>query len=977
MLIAAKLILMGVVYMRNEYFESRLKESLGYGFIHSTKYQDSIYSPKLVMNNQETGETVLTELQNQFERCESFFFNVAFISEAGIAMLKSHLHDLALKGIRGRLLISPYLDFNDPNALYELLKLTNVDVRMTDPSKNMHAKVYLFDHKDEQVVIAGSSNLTHTALKMNYEWNIKLTSSENGEFIHHTHKELETLWDKSIDLSEELIETYKSGRKQTIHLNTNPLLKEETIANYQTLKPNQMQVEATKSLNKIRSEGANKALVISATGTGKTYLSAFDVKQYQPDKFLFIVHREQILNQAKDSFQKVIEFQDNESCIYRSGMDISDKKYVFATIQTLSRAHNLEKLSKDLFDYILIDEVHRAGAHSYQTVVDHFDPDFFLGMTATPERTDDYNIFELFDYNIAYEIRLQDALSEDMLTPFIYYGVSDISNEDGVMIDDNSKFSDLVTDSRVKHILDKIHYYGSDKQKTKGLIFCSRNEEANELAIKLNQEGLKTRALSGSDRQEVREEVIKDLEDGNLDYILTVDIFNEGVDIPAINQIIMLRHTQSSIVFVQQLGRGLRKHPNKEFVTIIDFIGNYNNNYMIPMALFGDNSYNKDNYRRDLVNRNQINGITTINFEEIAREQIFNSIQKATLYSLNNLKKGYSDLKNKIGHIPFLMDFVNHQSLEPHVIFSNNKFKNHSEFITYMEGDTSFLYSSNNYPGKVLFFLTNELMNGKRPHELILFKELIIGKGVLMKEEYLRALDKVGAKYSDKIIQSVENLVTLEFFNSTDQKKYGSQLIKITNDGYELNSELINGLQDNWYLKFLFDIINVGLHNSKQYPKGYLSELQVGQKYTRKDVSRLLNYATNGSSTMYGYSLNEAAKTVPVFINYHKTEKTNAEIKYEDEFLSDNLFQWFTKANRTLGSKVEKQIINHQQLEIDLHLFVKKDDLKDPEHYYLGKVDVIPGSAEQTRIDGKNIVKMLFKLRHSVPYGLYHYFLHD
>lgn len=974
---AAKLFLTEVMFMRNDYFESRLKESLGYGFIHSTKYQDSIYSPKLVMNNQETGETVLTEVQTQFEQCESFFFNVAFISQAGIGMLKSHLHDLALRGVKGRLLISPYLDFNDPDALYELLKLDNVDVRMTDPSKNMHAKVYLFNHQDEQVVIAGSSNLTHTALKINYEWNIKLTSSENGEFIHQTNNRLEELWEKSTELSEELIEAYKNGRKQTIHLHTNPLLEEESLASYHTLKPNKMQEAATKSLETIRREGAHKALVISATGTGKTYLSAFDVKQYQPDKFLFIVHREQILNQAQKSFQRVIEFQDEESCIYRSGMDISDKKYVFATVQTLSRDYNLNNLPKDLFDYILIDEVHRAGAQSYQKVVDHFEPDFLLGMTATPERTDDYNIYELFDYNIAYEIRLQDALSEEMLTPFIYYGVSEMINEDGSIIDDNSDFSDLVTDARVRHILDKIHYYGLAKQKTKGLMFCSRNQEAKELSIKLNEAGLKTYALSGDDSQEVRDQVIKDLEDGKLDYILTVDIFNEGVDIPAINQIVMLRHTQSSIVFVQQLGRGLRKYPGKEFVTIIDFIGNYYNNYMIPMALFGDNSYNKDNYRRDLVNRNQIDGITTVNFEEVAREQIFNSIQSATLHSLYNLKKAYSDLRKQIGHIPFLMDFVNHQSLDPKIIFENAKFKNHSEFVTYMEGDEDYLYSSKQYPGKVLFFVTKELMNGKRPHELILFKELIMNRGQLAKEDYVRALENAGAEYSDDILKSVNNLVALDFYNVTDQEKYGNEIIKVTQDSYELTPELVECLDDNWYVKYLFDAIEVGLHNSKDYPKGYASELQVGQKYSRKDVSRLLNYEVNGSATMFGYSFNEEAKTVPIFINYHKTEKTNAEIKYEDEFLSENLFQWFTKSRRTLKSKTERKIINHKDLGIDLHLFIKKDDLTDPEHYYLGQVDVIPGSAEQTEIDGMSIVKMLFKLRHSVPYGLYHYFLHE
>lgn len=959
--------------MTKENFVSRLKESLGYGFIHSAAYQDSIYSPQLVLNNSYTGESVLTELQNQFETCQSFFFNVAFITEAGIAMLKSHFHDMALKGIKGRLMVSPYLEFNDPNALYELLKLPNVEVKMTDQTQNVHAKVYLFEHTDEQVMVAGSSNLTHTALKLNYEWNIKLTSSHNGELIQRSQRELEQLWDTSVELTSDLIENYRKNRKQVIDLNQMASLKEEGAV-YTNLKPNKMQKAAIENLDQIRQQGANKALVISATGTGKTYLSAFDVKQYQPCKFLFIVHREQILKQAQQSFKQVIGFKDCESCIYRSGMDISDKKYVFATIQTLSRLNNLQALPQALFDYILIDEAHRVGAETYQTVLDHFEPHFMMGMTATPERTDDFNLYKFFEYNIAYEVRLQEALEEEMLTPFIYYGVSDLINEEGKFIQDDSNFSDLITEERVSHILDKIHYYGSAKQRTKGLIFCSRNDEAQELSEKLNHRGLKTKSLSGQDSQDIRAQVISALESGQLDYILTVDIFNEGVDIPAINQIIMLRQTKSSIIFIQQLGRGLRKYPNKEFVTIIDFIGNYENNYLIPMALFGDRSYNKDNYRRHLANRNQIAGITTVNFEQVAREKIFDSIQSATLHSMKNLKAAYIELKHKIGYIPMLMDFIQFGSLDPQLIFEN-KFNNHSEFVSAMEKEFNQAYSSAHYSGQVLFFLTKELMNGKRPHEIILFKELMIHGGTLKKNQFLAKLSDYGASSDREVIESVEGVVSLSFFSKTDQVKYGQEIIQMDKGKYEFTTRLKSLLEEPWYLKYFSDVLEVGLYKSKNYKKGYQSKLQIGQKYSRKDVSRLLNYEKNGSSTMYGYSVKK--NTAPIFVNYHKSEKTNAEIKYEDEFLSDHLFKWFTKPNRKLDSKLENKIINHKDHGLNLHLFIKKDDLNDQEHYYLGPVDVVADSVEETMIHGKSIVKMLFKLHHAVPYGLFHYFVYE
>ena len=213
----------------------------------------------------------------------------------------------------------------------------------------------------------------------------------------------------------------------------------------------------------------------------------------------------------------------------------------------------------------------------------HFQPEFFLGMTATPERTDGQNIYELFDYNIAYEIRLQDALDNDMLCPFIYFGVKDIEVE-GQLINEKTTIANLTSEERVKHIIKKIDFYGVSGEKVKGLMFCSSKKEAHDLASKLNQKGKRCRALTGEDNMETRNEVVAQLEKGELDYILTVDIFNEGIDIPSVNQVVMLRNTQSSIVFVQQLGRGLRKHESKEYVTIIDFIGNYKNNYLIPIA---------------------------------------------------------------------------------------------------------------------------------------------------------------------------------------------------------------------------------------------------------------------------------------------------------------------------------------------------------------------------------------------------------
>src|SRR5699024_5900774 len=364
---------------------------------------------------------------------------------------------------------------------------------------------------------------------------------------------------------------------------------------------------------------------VSATGTGKTYLSAFDVRRYRPKRMLFIVHREQILLQARADFKRVLGGIPTDFGLLSGSSKDLDAKYLFTTIQTLSREDVLHSFNPDDFEYILIDEVHKAGAPSYLKVIEYFEPKFLLGMTATPERTDDFNIYELFDYNIAYEIRLQEALEEDMLCPFHYFGVTDFEYE-GELIDEYTLIPQLVTEERVQHIIDKINYYGYAGERLTGLIFCSRKEEAEKLSDAFNERGFRTLALTGDDKQEERLEAIEQLENGLLDYIITVDIFNEGVDIPRVNQVVMLRQTQSSIIFIQQLGRGLRKHESKDFVTIIDFIGNYKNNYLIPIALSGDHSQNKDNIRRRTLETDYIKGVSTINFEQIAKEKIFESI---------------------------------------------------------------------------------------------------------------------------------------------------------------------------------------------------------------------------------------------------------------------------------------------------------------------------------------------------------------
>ena len=337
-------------------------------------------------------------------------------------------------------------------------------------------------------------------------------------------------------------------------------------------------------------------------------------------RVLFLVHRGQLARQSRESYRMV--FDDSVSMgLVGAGSSEYDRDYVFATVQTLNRDRHLFKYEKDAFDCIILDEAHHSSAGTYQKVMNYFRPKLFLGMTATPDKMDDNqegkNIYEIFNYQLALEIRLGQAMENNLLCPFHYFGITEISAVDEEKISGRrlspEDFRRLTSDARVQHIIEQAEYFGYSGDRVKGLVFCSRIDESEELSRKFNSLGYRTIALNGSASEEERIDAFERLAmdeseaDANhrpLDYIFSVEILNEGVDIVEVNQVIMLRPTQSPIVFIQQLGRGLRKARGKEYVVILDFIGNYNKNFMIPVALSGDRTYNPDNIRKYVISGN-------------------------------------------------------------------------------------------------------------------------------------------------------------------------------------------------------------------------------------------------------------------------------------------------------------------------------------------------------------------------------------
>lgn len=512
----------------NSNLAEKILDAAKTSFIDSMVDSTENLRTRLLYNDVKKGNTVLANLERELKTCDSFLMSVAFITSSGLVVLKESLKELEQKGIKGQILTTDYLNFNDPKALKDLIKFKNIEVHVYE-RENFHTKGYLFTKDGKKTFIVGSSNLTQNALKRNKEWNLKVTSLEKGELIQETEAEFDKMWQDATLLTNEWIDEYQVRYEEQ----RNARIKEKTtrIRTY-TLKPNIMQVEATRSLDELRKRGEKRALLISATGTGKTYLSAFDVRNFKPRKMLFLVHREQILRQAMESFKDVLGNEINAGLLTGNRKDF-EADYLFSTVQTMSKFETMDKFPADYFDYICLDETHRSGAETYQRIMKYFTPEFLLGMTASPERTDGYDVYSDFNHNVAYEIRLQQAMEMDLLCPFHYFGVSEV-NINGNEIEEEKAFKYLVTEERVSNIIEKAEFYGHAGKRVKGLIFCATKEAAKELSIELNKKEYRTIALTGDDSQNKREESLQKLEQeaykGALDYIITVDIFNEGVD---------------------------------------------------------------------------------------------------------------------------------------------------------------------------------------------------------------------------------------------------------------------------------------------------------------------------------------------------------------------------------------------------------------------------------------------------------------
>lgn len=933
---------------------------------------------KRLITNSDTGN-LLKELAQSIKECERFYFSVAFINFSGLQLLLDPLKQASKNGNKGKIITSTYLNFTDIKSLEKINTFDNIDLKVfftEEREIGFHTKSYIFEYENFYKVIIGSSNITQSALKSNVEWNVEIISKRDDQFILQVLREFEKIWDQSTVADLDFMKRYEELLQSMENIITRKREFVAEKANY--VIPNGMQRRAMGNLERLRSFGEHKALVIAATGTGKTYMSAFDVKKFKPKRLLFLVHREEILRKAKETYETLLPNENISFGMMTGNSKNPDADFLFATIQTMSKTY----LSFDptTFDYIVYDEAHHATSPSYQIVMDYFKPKFMLGMTATPERADNHNVFDLFDNNVGLEVRLHEALEEELVVPFHYFGVTDIDNIDlsDIDIDDIAEVTKrLKVNERVDFIIENMEFYGHDTEKRKCIGFCISRDHAAYMADEFNKRGYKSIALDGNDSIAKRDMYIKRLEDerDSLSFIFTVDIFNEGIDIPSINTVLILRPTNSPIIFIQQLGRGLRKYLKKDFLTVLDFIGNHSKTFLIALALNGNRYYDKESIKVAIsTGFANIPGNTHIQLDKISQDRILEQIDQENFNSMKYLKEEYFEFKKlNNGRTPlYLMDYLKYDGAPDPVKFIN-KTRTYLGFVAKVEKDDSLkmLLYDEKFEG-VLKELSS-MLPLKRIYEFVILRYLLSNEEITVPQ---------ARKEIVKEIEYVDEDSILHAFQCLNQDYYDNVQIRSKPKLCHLKKDILLKTDDfgqmiefnNDQKNYIEDIINYGIFRyKKEFKNKYygVPHFKLYEQYQMIDAALLSNYGKIHSS-FRGQGLLVNGNDYFLFVDLHKEEDIKESIKYNDMFLDKKFFQWETPNNTKQSSERGKNIIFNKDRGIHLHLFVRKykeiEKNKTEPFIYIGKGDAVDYEGEQP-------IQVKIELEHEVPSRLYTEFI--
>lgn len=598
------------------------------------------------------------QLLHSFQKADSVDIIVSFLMESGVNMLIKHLGNALKRGAKIRILTGNYLGITQPSALYLIKrKLGNqIDLRFyNEKNRSFHPKSYIFHYEDYSEIYIGSSNISRSALTSGIEWNYRFRSTTDPESYDKFYETFEDLFQNhSIAIDDEELRKYsKNWHKPAVSKDLERYDAETEDNDVQEpFEPRGAQIEAICALEHTRAEGASRALISAATGVGKTYLAAFDSKKYK--RVLFVAHKEEILRQAAESFQNVRKSDDYG--FFNGNAKCTDKSVIFASVATLGKSEYLNEtyFPKNYFDYVVIDEFHHAVNDQYMRIVEYFKPQFLLGLTATPERMDGRNIYEICDYNVPYEISLKDAINKGMLVPFHYYGIFDKTDYSQLhqvrgKYDDRELNQTYIGNERRYELIYKNYCkYGSKR----ALGFCCSKEHAKDMAKEFCRRGIPSVAVYSDAHGEYTEDrgiAIQKLMQGEIRVIFSVDMFNEGVDIPAVDMVMFLRPTESPIVFLQQLGRGLRKSMGKEYLNVLDFIGNYEKAGRVRFLLTGKTFSETKTYNP--ADRTDYPDDCMIDFD-LELIDLFAEMDKRTLRVKDCIRGEYYRVKNLLDKSP-------------------------------------------------------------------------------------------------------------------------------------------------------------------------------------------------------------------------------------------------------------------------------------------------------------------------------------
>lgn len=881
----------------------------------------------------------LNKIKSNLKKCKSFSFSVSFIKKAGLVLLEREIEEALDRGAKGRIITSTYQNFTDIGSLEQFYawqkEYDNFECHLDYEcfgDNGFHTKGYLFEYDDSIEFIVGSSNITRFALLKNFEWNVSLISKDNLDSYNDALIEFELIWDKTLELDTKLIEKYRLQLDYAI---------EKWDMDYVNamdakINPNSMQRKALRELRRYRDTGVKKALIISATGSGKTYLAAFDARNFGAKRLLYIVHRESILKDAKDSFVKVFGAERTYG-FYTGNENSLEADFIFATSNMLGR--HLDSFKKDEFDYIIYDEVHHIVAETGKKIFEYFEPEFILGLTATPERMDNQDIFTLFDQNVPFELRLRDAINNDLVVPFHYYGIRDqlvdYSSKDKMTIAKN-----IAEQNNIEFIKSQIEKYRKPGEKLKCIAFCTNIQSCRLMAEELYEEGYHTISLTGINDTGVRIKAFKDLQDENnlLEIICTVDILNEGVDIPQVNMVLFLRPTESQTVFIQQLGRGLRKYPGKDYVTVLDFIGNnYDRAVQIAMALgtLGKTTYMEKAYLKEMIRTNfESLDIPEVKIEidDLSKEEIINFIDKTNFNSRVFLEKDYKNFKSYInnGSYPTHMDFLN-SDVSPDLIriikstFSGSKNKSYYNFLKKIDEDTIPMFDD-----KQIALINNmeDLLPLARLDEYLIIEQAIKEHTIDLKR-----IEGINEHITDKTLENAYN--------------------NLKSLGLVANNEIdLTNIEDGEFKDYLLDTLNYGIVRYNREFGEYTGLFKLYRNYYKEQASRIM--LKNGILQKGTYYEDDIAY---IFAGIKKGEE--GRLNYKDKFINNKIFQWESIAN---VSESEKEHLRNSK---KVHLFIRKMESEDTvtlPYTYFGLGTFTNERDSYTEEDGKRHSTLLYDI---------------